>query len=620
LKSGHELLSLERQTVLYLVPRFEEAALAEIPFRGIPWRRADLLHLRKRSESSLEIKTPLERQSVSVFSRSQREFRVFIGPGQTASSEVMLEPLEAYSHNISTRAHSGESPDVWTTEKTGARIGKREMVQEALRVWSDSEVRTKARAVDRLNVKYPGQGQTIVNEMDRVFGLWSQFATQPALRTDDEVEEKKRSSLTDWANAVSQREHAHDGDKFRGHYQRDRDRILWAASFRKLGHKTQLFPSDQDDHTRQRLTHSIEVMQLASTIGASFGLDRELIEAGALAHDIGHTPFGHAGEHALNMLFNTIHPKLGGFNHYEHGVDVVRWLEGPYFTSSATSFHGLNLTSAVAECILKHTYCHGGDGISSEILLRSGKYDGYIPDGYCHLEGQAVRIADKISYFVSDLEDGLRLGAISIGDLLACHFFHRPPLNFQLSGHVSPYQSFLAQRRGILKILMEDVLVATSKRLARTTPEGVRKATEYMVNHSEAVNHDVKEVWERLQVARLHEDRRVKLANLKATRIVSDLTLLFAASPGFVDADFSSEYARLKSSKYMNYYRGGAGKTVLVQPELLAFVPLERLIGSKHSTKKSLEIPVEDVVMAKDFVAGLTDSRARRLHLELLGG
>jgi dGTPase len=274
----------------------------------------------------------------------------------------------------------------------------------------------------------------------------------------------------------------------------------------------------------------------------------------------------------------------------------------------------------VAECILKHTYCHGGDGISSEILLRSGKYDGYIPDGYCHLEGQAVRIADKISYFVSDLEDGLRLGAISIGDLLACHFFHRPPLNFQLSGHVSPYQSFLAQRRGILKILMEDVLVATSKRLARTTPEGVRKATEYMVNHSEAVNHDVKEVWERLQVARLHEDRRVKLANLKATRIVSDLTLLFAASPGFVDADFSSEYARLKSSKYMNYYRGGAGKTVLVQPELLAFVPLERLIGSKHSTKKSLEIPVEDVVMAKDFVAGLTDSRARRLHLELLGG
>lgn len=621
LKAGHELLSLERQTVSYLVPRFEEVALAEgIGFRGIPWRRADLLHLRKRTSSSFELDTALQRQSVRAFSRSPREFRVFVGSTQTANNEVMLEPLETYSRNISTRAHAGETPDVWTTEKVGARTGKRELVEEVLRVWSDPAVRTRAAAVEQLSGKYAGQAAHAVAEMDRIFGLWTRFATQPALRTDDEIAEKKQASLTDWAQPASDREHKHDGDKFRGNYQRDRDRILWAGSFRKLGHKTQLFPSDHDDQTRQRLTHSIEVMQLASTISASFGLDRDLVEAGALAHDIGHTPFGHAGEHALHTLFNSIHPKLGGFNHYEHGVDVVRWLEGPYFMSTVTSFHGLNLTSAVAECILKHTYCHGGEGLSTELLLRTGKHAGYVPAGYSHLEGQAVRIADKISYFVSDLEDGLRLGAIATSDLLSCHFFHRPPLNFQLGARVSPYQSFLAQRRNILKILMEDVLVATSKRLARTTPDGVRKATEYMVNHSQEMQHDVSEVWERLQVARLHEDRRVKLANLKATRIVSDLTLLFAASPGLVDADFSSEYARLKSSKYMDYYRGGAGKTVLVQPELLGFVPLERLIGSKHSAKKALEIPVEDLVMAKDFVAGLTDSRARKLHLELLGG
>lgn len=621
LKAGHEILSLERQTVLYLVPRFEEAALADgINFRGIPWRRADLLHLRKRSGALLEIKTPLERQSVRVFSRLPQEFRIFLGSRQTANNAVLLEPLDAYSRNISTRAHAGEEPDVWTTEKIGARTGKRELVEDVLCAWSDLTIRTQGAAAERLAEKYGGQAPHVVAEMDRVFGLWSRFATQPALRTDEEIAAKKQISLTEWALTTSEREHKHDGDKFRGDYQRDRDRILWAATFRKLGHKTQLFPSDHDDQTRQRLTHSIEVMQLASTISASFGLDRDLVEAGALAHDIGHTPFGHAGEHALHTLFNTIHSKLGGFNHYEHGVDVVRWLEGPYFISTTTSFHGLNLTSAVAECILKHTYCHDGEGLTTEELLRSGKHADYISKGYCHLEGQAVRIADKISYFVSDLEDGLRLGAITTSDLLSCHFFHRPPLNFQLGGRLSPYQSFLAQRRNILRILMEDVLVATSKRLARMTPDGVRKAGEYMVNHSKAMQHDVSEVWERLQVARLHEDRRVKLANLKATRIVSDLTLLFAASPGLVDADFSSEYARLRSSKYMKYYRDEVGKAVQVQPELLAFVPLERLIGFKHSANKSFEIPVEDLVMAKDFVAGLTDSRARKLHLELLGG
>jgi dGTPase len=174
---------------------------------------------------------------------------------------------------------------------------------------------------------------------------------------------------------------------------------------RRLSNKTQLFPAEHDEDLRQRLTHSIEVYQLASTIGASFGLDGDLIEAGALAHDIGHTPFGHAGEHALNKLFNTVEAQLGGFNHYEHGVDVVRFLEGPYYASSATQFSGLNLSDEVLECIFKHTYCHTGE-FGSEDLWKWSKHQARIKKGYCHLEGQAVRAADKISYLVSDIEDG----------------------------------------------------------------------------------------------------------------------------------------------------------------------------------------------------------------------
>ena len=240
-------------------------------------------------------------------------------------------------------------------------------------------------------------------------GLWTSFASPPPLRTDDEIEARKKSTLSEWATAASAREHTTDpGDIFRVPYQRDRDRVLWSRALRRLAHKTQLFPTEHDDQLRQRLAHTIEVMQLASTIGTSFGLDRDLIEAGALAHDIGHAPFGHAGEHALDRHPGEINSHFGGFNHYEHGMDIVRWHESPYATSRTTSFHGLNLSPEVTECILKHTYYHDGDPQSAKQLRERSKHRAFIPDGYCHLEGQAVRVADKISYFVSDLEDGLR--------------------------------------------------------------------------------------------------------------------------------------------------------------------------------------------------------------------
>lgn len=358
-------------------------------------------------------------------------------------------------------------------------------------------------------------------------------------------------------------------------------------------------------------------MQLASTIGASFGLDRDLIEAGALAHDIGHTPFGHAGEHALDRLLNEIHSELGGFNHYEHGVDVVRWLEGPYYVSRTTSFHGLNLTPEVAECILKHTYCQTVDAVSAEEILKRSKHARFIRDGYCHLEGQAVRIADKISYLVSDLEDGIRLGAITGTDLLTCRFFHRAPLTFTLEPGLTLYQRFIEQRRNILKLLMEDVLVATNKRLARTKPENVRTAGEYTVNHSDEILNDMDEIWKRLQAGRLHEDRRVKVANLRAARIVSDLAVVFAACPALIETDFTAEHSRLWSKAYLHDYRVRVGKKVAIPAALVDFLPLERLIGFKRVPGQPVEVAIEDLVQAKDFVAGLTDSRARALHAEI---
>lgn len=237
----------------------------------------------------------------------------------------------------------------------------------------------------------------IVAELDKIFGLWRLFASQRPLRTEEELAQIRKQALTPWATLPTDREHEEVPDPYRTTFQRDRDRVLWSSGLRRLSNKTQLFPATYDDDLRQRLTHSIEVYQLAATIGTSFGLDSDLIEAGSLAHDIGHTPFGHAGESALDKLFNQVHKSLGGFNHYEHGVDVVRFLEGPYYASSNTQFSGINLSNEVMECILKHTYSYEGL-LGSEYLRKVSKHDKRIvPSGFCHLEVRPLEQQTKLA-------------------------------------------------------------------------------------------------------------------------------------------------------------------------------------------------------------------------------
>jgi dGTPase len=617
--NGYEVLGLDIGKLAYVVPRFEEVALKRLnAFRPVPWRRADLLHVKKPTTAKPLAIPELDKIRIQGFARSPHEFRVFTRDRASLDPQVTLERLDAYSSSISTRAHAGESPDLWTTEKFGARVGRLDAVKAVLEVWQDLTIRDAAAAVRKLS---PSLGSDLAKEVVRVLdeqlGLWTNFASPPPLRTDDEIEERKKSTLSEWATAASAREHTDPSDIFRGAYQRDRDRVLWSRALRRLAHKTQLFPTEHDDQLRQRLAHTIEVMQLASTIGTSFGLDRDLIEAGALAHDIGHAPFGHAGEHALNRLLDQINSNLGGFNHYEHGIDVVRWLESPYATSRTTPFQGLNLTPEVTECILKHTYYHDGGLQSAKKLRDRSKHKSLIPEGYCHLEGQAVRVADKISYFVSDLEDGLRLRAITAADLLSCRFFHRAPLNFAGSSNEILYQKFVEQRRNVLKILMEDILVATNKRLSRTNPERVRVAGEYVVNHSDEILRDMEEVWARLQDGKLHKDRRVKIANFRAARIVSDLSIAFAVCPELVDVDFAAEHRKLRATEYLEHYRSAAGRSVSIQPSLIEILRLERMIGVKHQAGQSANVAVDDLVQAKDFVASLTDSRASSLHVEL---
>lgn len=299
-------------------------------------------------------------------------------------------------------------------------------------------------------------------------------------------------------------------------------------------------------------------------------------------------------------------------------------MEAAYYVSPAIQFHGLNLTPELCECIFKHTYCQGGpDRFSAESILARSKHGDLIRSGYSHLEGQAVRIADKISYLISDLEDGIRLGALSLSDLLRCRFFHRPPLDFVTESNAPLSSRFLEQRRWVLKLLMEDVLQESNRRLARLSGhsrECIRDADKYIIHHSDDMAADVAEIWEKLQAGRLHKDSRVMSSNLRAARIVSELTVAYSALPQLIDERFRQEHDRLSGSQYMRFYRSRVGRKVQFRHAMISFLPMHVLIGTDHKLGEGISVYTEHLVMAKDYVAALSDSRARQLHRELIEG
>jgi len=218
----------------------------------------------------------------------------------------------------------------------------------------------------------------------------------------EEIEQREQGALAKYA-AMSKFTRGRQGKeappRYRSHYQRDRDRIIHSTAFRRLEYKTQVFVNHEGDYYRTRLTHTIEVQQIARTIARAMKLNEDLTEAVSLAHDIGHTPFGHAGEEILHKLMED----KGGFEHNRQGLRVVDVLEEKY-----PDFSGLNLTYEVREGIIKHhTAYDNPDNIPDE----------FNKDASPLLEAQIVNIADEIAYNSHDLDDGLKSGLITFGQL-----------------------------------------------------------------------------------------------------------------------------------------------------------------------------------------------------------
>lgn len=207
-----------------------------------------------------------------------------------------------------------------------------------------------------------------------------------------EIEERERTILSPYATLSQDsrgRELKEKADPIRTCFMRDRDRVIHSKSFRRLKHKTQVFIAPPGDHYRSRLTHTLEVSQIARTIGAGLNLNIDLIEAIALAHDVGHTPFAHAGEQVLDNLIT------GGFRHNENSIRVLTRIE------QHDNRPGLNLTKEVLDGVLKHS----GYGEESESAYT--------------LEGQVIRLSDKIAYVQHDIDDSIRAGLMKLEDIPA---------------------------------------------------------------------------------------------------------------------------------------------------------------------------------------------------------
>ena len=314
-----------------------------------------------------------------------------------------------------------------------------------------------------------------------------------------------------------------DESTFRSCFQRDRDRIIHCSAFRRLKHKTQVFIEHEGDYFRTRLTHSIEVAQVARTISGVLGLNAELTEAVALAHDLGHPPFGHTGEDALNVLMEP----YGGFDHNAQALRIVTNLERHY-----ADFDGLNLTWETLEGIAKHN-----GPVTGTLPYALAEYNALHDlelNSYASTEAQVAALADDIAYNSHDLHDGLRAELFSTDELAELPILQDcfaevdrkyPGLNYYRRRHEA--------LRRFFGVLVEDVIAIARANLAELTPKtasNVRYAGRPMIQFSNGLWSDLKMV-RKFLFHRMYRAPSVVKMRKEVTEAVETLFPLFMQDP-----------------------------------------------------------------------------------------
>jgi dGTPase len=337
------------------------------------------------------------------------------------------------------------------------------------------------------------------------------------LRMREEWERVEAESLAPYAMRSSDsrgRRFTEPQHPMRTVFQRDRDRIIHSAAFRRLEYKTQVFVNHEGDYYRTRLTHTLETAQITRTVARILGLNVDLAEAIALAHDLGHPPFGHAGEKMLNDLMRA----YGGFDHNAQSLRTVDWIEVRY-----PNFRGLNLTYEVREGIIKHSAFKGRDAAQE-----------FDPALYPCLEAQIVDVADEIAYLAHDADDGVKAQMLAIADLEASRL-HREARSAAIAAHGADDERIVRYQTvsQMINRMVTDLVTNIHHDLTQTctlSVEQIRRAGKPLAGFSAEIEERVKEL-RQIMRDRLYRHYRVSRMTEKAGRVLAQLFEAYMAEP-----------------------------------------------------------------------------------------
>jgi dGTPase len=335
-------------------------------------------------------------------------------------------------------------------------------------------------------------------------------------------------------------------------FQRDRDRIIHSISFRRLRHKTQVFLAPDGDHYRVRLTHSLEVAQIARTMARALGLDEDLTEALALAHDIGHPPFGHAGEDALTAAMGPDGADAGGFDHNGHTLRAIMEIDSPY-----PRWPGLNLSWETLEGLAKH---NGPVAAPGWALAAADAAFPLELASHASLEAQVAAIADDIAYDNHDIDDGLRAGLLDRDELLAEPLVAEGWANVCKRYPDVPHDRLMPELvRSQIGTMVNDVLVETRRRLADSgveSPDDVRAAGRQLVDFSgamKAAERDLKRfMYDRLY----HHPRQLAVAD-QAKAVITGLYAAYDANPAALPGKWTADHGGVAKARHIGDFIAG---------------------------------------------------------------
>jgi dGTPase len=341
------------------------------------------------------------------------------------------------------------------------------------------------------------------------------------------------------------RRHPEEAAPTRTEYQRDRDRIVHSTAFRRLVYKTQVFLNHEGDLFRTRLTHSLEVAQLGRSVARSLRLNEDLVEAIALAHDLGHTPFGHAGQDALNDCMSA----RGGFEHNLQSLRVVDELEERY-----PRFNGLNLTFETREGILKH--CSPANAQRLEAAEPGGVGRRFLEHAQPSVEAQLCNLADEIAYNAHDIDDGVRSGLITLEQLEEVGLFNQFRLEAtrefpELQGRRLLYECI----RRMLSAQVYDLIDTTSAALRSAAPASAAaaRATAPLVKFSDTMQAS-SGVLKRFLLRNLYRHPQVVATTGQAQVVVRELFAVYLEDPAQMPPDFA---ARANTARAVADYIAG---------------------------------------------------------------